>query len=343
MRNTPSNPNRVGQFMVSVVHDQLKIDEEWTEWHDDGFTWWAYELAQTVRYEGPHDVDGIPTYWLSYEVELLHGVPADHTYVKALIAMQNRAFNLYTAAVAEGRLVFRGRTYALPETARHRAVVLADRAMVANIIAHRQAAYIEQVLTKAIPDRAGLKVASSAHPVHGVRSEPDDMLNLIEGVHRIQGATPASPLNAPDLTSISNQLQMFGLATQVSNDKSRLVAAGDVADVPFTISVDIMAKHPQLGFGMLLILRVPYAGLLTNEAAPQAVEHLNEAEFTSIRPLISLGTWTLDSQGSESEPTIAYASFNSVVTLDPTAALVGATDALQRVRWLVDELRGAQS
>jgi hypothetical protein len=48
-----------GWDALRFVHRLLMIDEPWTEWHDDGFTWWAHDLAQRYRWEGPSDVDGM--------------------------------------------------------------------------------------------------------------------------------------------------------------------------------------------------------------------------------------------------------------------------------------------
>jgi hypothetical protein len=62
-----------GWDALSFLHRLLMIDEPWTEWHDDGFTWWAHELAQRYRWVGPINIDDLPTWFLSVETDFLRG------------------------------------------------------------------------------------------------------------------------------------------------------------------------------------------------------------------------------------------------------------------------------
>lgn len=110
MTQAPEHDTRtdhLGWQMIRKVHETLKIDEEWIVWHDDGFTWWSYTNAQRFRFDGPHDVDGTPTTWVTFETEVLRNVPCDNGFVKGATELNNRMSNLFVVArvhVPHGRL-----------------------------------------------------------------------------------------------------------------------------------------------------------------------------------------------------------------------------------------------
>jgi hypothetical protein len=65
----PVSAPHLGWQAVRQVHELLMVDEDFTLWHEGGFTWWPHRLAQRFRCEGPVEVDGVPTWWIGFETD----------------------------------------------------------------------------------------------------------------------------------------------------------------------------------------------------------------------------------------------------------------------------------
>ncbi len=83
-----------GWDAVRFAHRLLMIDEPWTERLDDGFTWCDHRLAQRYRWEGPIDVDGLPTWFLAVDTDVLRGVDDHHALSRSLAALESASSRL---------------------------------------------------------------------------------------------------------------------------------------------------------------------------------------------------------------------------------------------------------
>ncbi|MBW6457389.1 MAG: hypothetical protein K0A98_16025, partial [Trueperaceae bacterium] len=63
----------LGWTALLEAHRLLEIDDAGTAWHPDGFTWRAFRLAQRFRFEGPVEIDGVPTWWVGVDTACLRG------------------------------------------------------------------------------------------------------------------------------------------------------------------------------------------------------------------------------------------------------------------------------
>lgn len=332
-----------GRHLIQTVYDLLKIDPQWTEWHEDGFTWWAQGLAQRFRAEGPEQVDGIPTYWLSFETSVLRGVAQDAPEVHALVGMQNRMNNLFTTNVtADGRLIHWGRVYALPESVTHRAKQLGERAIISNVMATRQA---DATVTFLTGRGLAAEVDHSGHPVCGRRAEADEMLTVLEATYLPFGAAPLPPAKRADFSELATSIKRRGLEPLASEDGQHLGVVGDIEGLAFGLHLDLMARHPVLGSGMLALLQVPLGTGLTVSEVNQVALQLNDAERTARWPLNSLGSWTAatapaaEEGGAGAPLKLAHATFYPALSLNHGVAVEALTDALQRMEWLAGFLK----
>jgi hypothetical protein len=91
----------LGWQALLEAHRLLEIDDARTAWHPDGFTWRAHRLAQRFRFEGPVEIDGVPTWWVGVDTACLRGADPASERVWAWIAAQNAA-NRLGALVLEG-------------------------------------------------------------------------------------------------------------------------------------------------------------------------------------------------------------------------------------------------
>jgi hypothetical protein len=126
----------------------------------------------------------------------------------------------------------------------------------------------------------------SRHPGSGVRGEHDDMLNVIDALYRPRGEVPSRWVTSNEFEQVPALLHKSGffsaagrsgLSAEVSfgNDSALITANGD-------------APHPQLGNGVLLLLRLPLT-LSTAVAARLALE-LNSANANATAEEL-LGAW----------------------------------------------------
>ncbi len=327
--------NELGWQIIRDIHDFLKIDEEWTQWHDDGFTWWAHQNAQRFRFDGPHDLDGAPTTWVTFETDVLRNLPVDPGGIASVVAADNRINNLYEAAIVGDRLVFRGRTYALPETAAMRARLIANTAIIANVRASFTSKQHAEMMKHVVGPDSGIEPAHSEHPVNGRRAEPDDMLTVVERFHLPHGRAPVALEAAPDLAVIATWIRSPDVEVHVSDDEQELVAALSNDRLPFLLKLSYRERHHFFGSGMLALLKLPLDKDMGGTEAQALAAKLNEAEWTTHTPLVTSGAWVSNKAAAEGAlPELVHAVFHPNLNLRSRAADNVLSDAIQRMLWL---------
>lgn len=354
----------VGRRVIEVIRARLMIDDTWTEWHSDGFTWWAHRLAQRFRVEGPVELDGLPTWWASFETDLFRGVPTEGPAAGLMAFAANRTTNLFTSFEVGGRLRHRARVYLLPETLDHRAEMLADRALFSNVLAHEAARVIEGgPAADATFER--VRIDARGHPRAGSRLEPDEMLGIVEQVFRPMGRDALAPSRAPDLAAARAALPTdvaAGASVGASGDDAsegdasegdasvpdRLTATFEIGGVPIALILAANIEQPFLGWGLLSLLHLrPQVAKTVSDRRPidlarSLADRLNHAEGSVREPLLGVGGWVPHSDAKD--PTgLAYASFHPNATMVRELPFVLAADAVRRARWAVGELDLAQS
>ena len=329
-----------GREALLAVYERLQIDAAWTVWHDDGFTWWAHRLPQRIRVEGPTDVDGLATRWLSFETAALRGVAvADgaKSNSAAIAAMElNRVSNLYEVHLDGDRLGLRGRVYFMPETLRFRTELFADRALLAVTWAERNADTLVGGAGK-LSLAPGLAVDATPHPTSGERAAPDDMLNVADAVFQPLGQEPPRNAGATDLRGAAEVLA--GSADDVvgGSDEGLVQASLSGTGVAARVAIRAQIGHPSLGQGMLLLvyLRPPALDAFEpgsreeGQAAIATAETLNQAAWSMPWPLLHVGAWVGDG-GSERPHRVVYASFHPNATLTQGVAEALAYDGIGR-------------
>lgn len=348
----------VGRRAIEAIRARLMIDPEWSETHDDGFSWWSHRLRQRFRVEGPVDLEGLPTWWASFETDVAAGIEGSDAAKGFVAYAANRVSNLYATVVDGDRLRHRARVYFLPETLEHRVALLSDRALLSNIDAHRIAdTFIGRAPSLGLGGSA-LRVDASRHPVSGSRPEPDEMLTVRDTIFAPLGETEAPGERRPDLAAAGRLL-----SSVTRPDVEVRVGRSDVEGLAGTFlseagigayNVHIGVRHPILGLGALSLLRVLPRGDGTSDAGSGAVrgsteatdqeafeaarrrcERLDAAEWRVWEPLLSLGAWVPDRIGATDTLALTHATFHPNATLVPGLGTELAADALMRFSWAV--------
>lgn len=258
---------------------RMQIEAEWAVQEKTSFTWWASSLAQRVWVAEPREFQGVPLTTLHVETDLIKDVPIDESTWPRLAAM-NRFASL-SAYVADPE----SRTISL-----HSSVSLtSDNYLLAQTIAlHAMALQMTDAYAEAaeLADAFGGQVAASPHPRQGLRLTPDEMVGILE-IYQQRGEadSPFEPEELAQLVQVEPRPWLLA-----SNDLHRVDADLEFAtDIHARLELDAEAKHPSLGSGLQMRLKLPI------EPDPMVAQRLNANE--RLEPdAHQLGAWCVDDE-----------------------------------------------
>jgi hypothetical protein len=327
-----------GWDVTRYIHRLLMIDEPWTTWHDDGFTWWAHGLAQRYRWEGPTTIDDLPTWFVSVETDFLRDATPRERALESVNDL-NATLALGTGALElDGdRIRLRARAYALPESGHERARWIATVGLVSVNLATRLADVHER-------DRSALAefgidpawtADASGHPRSGPRPQPDEMLNVVNAVYRREGERPARETVDLALDETVHSLMRTGTATVGGDATGGLLAtwASPAGQVEWRL--ERAHHHDVLGYGARSRITIRPTDV---PVTPELANRLNALEATAAFPLIGGGAWAA---ARDRDATVLLHS-----TFLPNAALQGQLGPALlgmvrfRVRWVGGVLEG---
>ncbi len=271
---------------------RMQIEAEWAVQERTSFTWWASSLAQRVWMAPAREFQGVPLTTLHVETDLIAGVPMDDSTWTRLAAV-NRFASL-SAYVADPV----ARTISL-----HSSVSLtADNYPLAQTIAlHAMALQMADAYAEAaaLAEAFGGEVAASPHPKQGMRLTPDEMVGILETYRqRGEADSPFEPDELAQLVHVEFEPDELGQLVHVeprpwlmaTNDMHRVDAELEFAtDVPARLELDAEVKHPSLGSGLQMRLKLPV------EPDAMVAQRLNANE--RLEPdAHQLGAWCVDEE-----------------------------------------------
>ena len=344
----------VGWQAVRQVHELLMVDEAFTQWHEDGFTWWPHRLPQRFRFEGPFDVDGVPTLWIGFDTACLRGVDPEADAAQAFICAHNRLLNVAAFVLDGDRVLLRARVPVRRHTVGHSAGSLSELAALANVFSHRHEWAIANGLAEvmASPD---LELDVSAHPVAGEREVPHVLLGVVDHYKAHSDGSRIDPTRLPDLLEAvqAGSLQ-GGWVTGGSREGwvacrfawgaegLRWTPPGGVLWAAFAdgapqveLRVDRGAGNPVLGPGTLVRVTVPVPGGWSTRQGVRWANELNRAELAAPWLLRSSGGWIwTPGQGSQPDA-CTWASFFADLSARPRLVGEEMVAAKARADWYV--------
>ena len=258
---------------------RMQIEAEWAVQEKTSFTWWASSLAQRVWMAPPREFQGVPLTTLHVETDLIADVAMDAS-TWARLAGVNRFASL-SAHVADPV----AGTISL-----HSSVSLtADNYPLAQSIAlHAMALQMADAYAEAteLADAFGGQVAATPHPKQGMRLTPDEMVGILE-IYQQRGAgdSPFEPEELAQLVHVDPRPWI-----QASNDVHSVDAELEFAtDTPARLELDAEMRHPSLGSGLLMRLKLPV------EPDAMVAQRLNANE--RLEPdAHQLGAWCVDDE-----------------------------------------------
>ncbi len=263
--------------VIEFVHQRLQVDGEWSRRHDRGFEWWAGVLAQRLWCGSVRDEDGTEVTPVHIETDLLAEVPAGADTLARLASINRLAtLSAYVADHRAGAVRLRASVSVTEDNWPVARSLALHAAAIQVADAHAEAQALAEIF--------GATVAASSHPRQPVRTDPDEMLEVM-AVYREHGAR-GSPFAGDELAQLVHVEPRPW--TRASSATDRLMA-----DLPFgdhavaQLELDATLDHPALGSGLRLELFIPAA------ASALVVDRLNQSELVG-PDAHQVGAWCLD-------------------------------------------------
>ena len=251
----------------------MKIDEKWSVRNDNGFEWWADKNAQTIEIIGEEESpEGEKAYLISIRTDFLFSVELNEKNLKIINTLM-----MPYAHMAGPVYNHDAKTLSLCSLVRvHEGISewINPLISVASVLQIGEVRIMGAEYAKLL----NTKEAISSHPDNGVRSEPDEMAELIATFIAPMGKEPCKWSEDEFQETVDNYMQ------QPPSLMATNGGLGFTVEFPFGEESSLCRvkgeeAHPRLGNGLLLIQSFPVSGYTDVEGAKLALS-LNAAELT---------------------------------------------------------------
>lgn len=306
---------------LSVIHETLQIDEEWTSRRDRGFTWWAHRFAHHIDAGRPLDDGGVVLTRITSRIPVLREVRAPDEKVEAVLARLNSLADSYCYVFdTKNRAVDSVQSHLVHEQVLDwRPRLLASQFLIQLIHVEEQA----RDLAKSLKAR----LATSSHPLRSRRWKQDDMLGVVRDVI------------LPRSSGVNRFVDKFEFET-IFEETHRANAAsfgatrtGLCIELPFgtgtaLLTLDALGTHPLIGQGLGVFIRLPIAADFAGCARLAAWLNRKEAAGELLAP--GIGAWTVRKHGQEFA--VAHMAFIPNALHQPGLSMNEARGAAIKIR-----------
>lgn len=303
--------SKLGVETLKIVRSKLCVDKEWVVAEEQGFRWWAHRLSQRVWCADKGKIKtmlGLQDVWTVYiETSLFKGVHLHSnttSYLPPLLPLLNRYASLSAITFDEqtSKVSLRCTVYITQQNYDWMSRFVANAALLQITLAE----HLRENPIEGIGIDSTLAFDESPHPISGWRSEPDEMLRAAS-IFSAFGDIQKNKILAQDLIRFEELVTLPGIpitgdakgydlelpytGAQTAMDEMRR-SGRNKASVQTALFQVFPSQHPQLGEGILMLLRLP-----TVMKAPLAMEtlnHLNQLEATGQGHTQFFGAWAID-------------------------------------------------
>ncbi len=251
----------VGQQTIEWLYStQLQVDDEWAVRQPNGFTWWAYQNAQTIEIIGEQEgPDGQTGYVISVRTAMVDDLDltdqAAHDICTGPMQTAALAGPVYDAETR--RLSLCSLTLVHDENAEWIRILLSAAAATQLTEA--------MLLGPGLAEQLGGEPAISAHPDSGLRETPDEIA-LASRVFTEDGKQPCR-WTAEDFDEAVHRHMMQPPSLGASSGGNGLTVEFPYADGSSLCQISGEHPHPLYGSGLLILQRFPFsAGSAVNGA-----------------------------------------------------------------------------
>jgi hypothetical protein len=285
--NTGRITGDVGPQLLTFIYEEMKIDREWSIREERNLTWWGHRLAQRIWAETVIIEDGDEIVRVHAETDVLRNVNAEAHPARTLsILNRNASLSAYVWNPQTKKISLRSSTNFHAQNFHWLSVFFLSSVSLQAAEAHLQ----PYALAKLI----GGEVDESAHPKNGFREKRDEMLDVIKLLYAPEGNNP-SRFTKEDFHAA---MKLNPSPWLMANEDEK----GLTAEFPFPgcmpptalLKVDSETQHPQLGSGLLILLRLPLT--LRGADVESLAARLNLAELRNTTRSHFIGSWCVDSE-----------------------------------------------
>ena len=313
-----------GSAAVRYLYDNARVDAEWSVREERGYVWWGHDLAQHVWSDPGVDDDGFEIFRVNARTDLVRDVEGG--------AGTLRTIDTLNGLSAGSALVLDRATGTIASVA-SMWVHEDSRDWVArafSVIAAIQVAQAQQQAAMLAP-LVGGEMAVSQHPRSGPRSEPDEMLSLLDVVEA-DGHGP-SRWSGVEMLAALEQVRELPIVTLASGDVSGMAIEVPYRQTSALIQLDTREAHPGLGNGMVARLSLPGdAG-----PGPEWAAMRNQQELSTSTRSHFLGSWV----GSADFATF-IAFYPNMVARTSMGVVNVAISTINRAMWIATDGRATE-
>lgn len=317
----------IGIEVIDYMYRRMKVDDEWSNRHERGFTWWPGLLAQHVWADPPVDDDGFIVSRIHIRTDCLKDFPATDKslYQLAFTASWSTTNgpirytdDLSRVQYATSAFVHKGNVSWLQEMLSWLAPIQATEVSI-------NAETLSQLLH--------CNTDISIHPTSGQRDVDDDMLQIIGQVVAPAGREP-SRWAGHEMTTLLKDLERNPYCAMATGDTAGLTAEFPYGSRTSLLQVRTRDQNPRMGSGVLVQLTIPQ-GKHNSETGAEAIR-LNELEHSTYTRARCMGSWCPHETG------LTYTSFFPNVLYREGLLSELTRNMLVRARWVAEEAMGQQ-
>jgi len=327
--------------LLSQLRQHLGLDTEYTVDHDDGFTWWPNGTPIRFRWAGPRaEAVAIPTSRISFEIDAIEGIDVSEEQEAAALSFLTKTFNLFSSAVEDGTLRFRGTAHLLEGGTMAPVARLFNQAFFASHLIATKTSDIMPLLApknRGLFRRGGAQLVTREHPANGVRRNASDIPASSVQSLLDAGAVTTAIDRTPDVPSAARAIQALGIglvASNVTNDEHAGATSFNVVietrDATSLLEIQLDQTHPSLGLGMLAVLRIRFPEGHLHGSSEHLAATWNRLEWEQGEPIDLVGAWTPSAAGAD----VAYSAFYPNAAHNRDLARTVALEGVRRVQWV---------
>ena len=305
------------------------IDEDWTIRTPRGFSWLGHRLAQSVEASPLFESLGMVVSVIGARIRIVEDVHGSPDVVHQVLAdLNSRAVGAAYVYWPDQRSV----EVSLAHVVHHDTLVFRPKQIAAFAILSLCEAERE---ADNLAGRLGGRAVRETHPQLGVRTVPDDMLN-VEAVFQRDGAAPSRFAVSHELQSIVDHVRGTPFASMGAT------AGGVCVEVPLGNATTLIelrtdVPHPHLGSGLSVKTVLPFGETHADLAA--FAGRLGRGQSQTAEGVGGLGAWGVRTTNGRQHAT--YSRFVPNSMHSPGFALDVAMGEINRARW-VDRLSAAR-
>lgn len=240
-----------GNVTIKWLYETLKVDDQWSIFRKNGFTWWCSTYAQSADIDGIIDgPDGDVGYKVVIKTDFLKNITLSDKNAAILNQMMMKASlcaPVYDAKTSCIKLVSQVDIHDGIEGWMH---------TILGISSLNQLYEVERLAPK-LAKMVGAEIAASGHPKNGIRTEPDEILSAVDNLIIPDGKNPSKWPDS-EYTYTVNQYMQQPLSVGATSGGKGLTGEFPQGDRTSLLHINGDESHPLYGNGLTLLQKFMY-------------------------------------------------------------------------------------